>query len=70
MEAIGKLLERTKSLNPKEKIQLVEAILESLDKPDPEIEAMWVKEAEARFEAYKKGELKSTPWSEIKKRYE
>jgi len=41
--------------------------LESLDKPGPQIEALWVKEAEARYEAYKRGELKSTPWSEIRK---
>ena len=40
MEAIKAkdiILENAKMLNPIEKLQLVEALLESLDKPDPEI---------------------------------
>jgi putative addiction module component (TIGR02574 family) len=64
------ILEKAKKLKPIEKLQLVEALLESLDKPDPEIEKLWIKEADERYEAYKRGELQSTDWEEIKKRYE
>ena len=73
MEAIitkDNILEKAKKLKPIEKLQLVDALLESLDKPDPEIEKLWIKEADERYEAYKRGELKSTDWEEIKKRYE
>jgi len=73
MEAIKtkeSILENAKKLNPIEKLQLVDALLESLDKPDPEIEKIWIKEADERYQAYKRGELKSTNWEEIKKRYE
>ena len=35
-------------LKSNDKIRLVEVLLNSLDKPDPEIETAWVKEAEAR----------------------
>jgi len=64
------IFENAKKLNPIEKLQLVEALLESLDKPDPEIEKIWIKEADERYKAYKRGELKSTDWEEIKKSYE
>jgi hypothetical protein len=33
------------SLSPIDKIRLMEIFLESLDKPDPEIEATWVVES-------------------------
>lgn len=45
---------KTLSLNPIDKIRLVEMLLESLDKPDPEIEAAWVAESERRCAAYKR----------------
>lgn len=42
---------QTLSLNPIDKIRLFEMLLESLDKPDPEIEAAWVAESERRYAA-------------------
>ena len=70
METLDQLAKRAIGLRPIERIRLVEAILYSLDKPDQDIEKSWVAESEARYEAYKRGELKSYDWDEIKKRYE
>ncbi|NIA05494.1 MAG: addiction module protein [Proteobacteria bacterium] len=70
MESIEQLAKKAIGLQPVERIKLVEAILYSLDKPNPEIEQSWVRESEARYEAYKRGELAATDWEEIKKRYE
>jgi putative addiction module component (TIGR02574 family) len=73
MEAIAtkdSILEKAKLLKPVERLQLVDALLESLDKPDKEIEKQWIKEADARYDAYKRGEAKATDWEVIKKRYE
>ena len=57
-------------LDPRERIRLVEAILYSLDKPDPEIEKSWIAESEARYDAFNRGELEVEDWDEIRKRYE
>jgi putative addiction module component (TIGR02574 family) len=70
METLDQLAKKALGLRPIERIRLVEAILYSLDKPDPDIEKSWVAESEARYEAYKKGELKAYDWNEIKMRYE
>ena len=70
METIDQLAKRAIGLRPIERIRLVEAILYSLDKSDPDIEKSWVAESEARYEAYRRGELESYDWDEIKKRYE
>lgn len=69
-ESVEQLVKKAASLQPVERIRLVEAILSGLDKPDPDIERAWAAEAEARLEAYKRGELEAADWEEIKKRYE
>ncbi|NOX89501.1 MAG: addiction module protein [Calditrichaeota bacterium] len=69
MEIVEKILNEVKNLNPIEKIKLIEAILESFDNADKDIEKKWIREAEARYEAYKNGKLKTTDWEEIAKRY-
>ena len=69
MESVDKLAQKAIGLRPLDRIKLVEAILFSLDKPNPEIEKCWIAEAEARYEAYKRGELEVTDWNEIKKSY-
>lgn len=70
MESVDQLAKKAMDLQPVERIRLVEAILYSLDKPDPDIEQSWITESEARYEAYRRGEIEAIHWSEIKKRYE
>lgn len=70
MESLDQLAKKAMELKPVERIRLVEAILYSLDKPDPDIEQSWIVEAEDRYEAYKRGELAAIDWDEISKRYE
>ncbi len=70
MESIDQLAKKAIGLRPIERIRLVEAILYSLDKPDSDVEKSWIAESEARYEAYKRGELEAYDWDQIKKRYE
>lgn len=44
-------------LRPNERAALVEQLSASLDKPDPLIDALWLKEVESRLAAYRAGEL-------------
>lgn len=52
-----KLLHQAIKLPAPERAALVESLVESLDKPDPALDAMWLKEAESRISAYRAGEL-------------
>ncbi len=70
MESVSQLVKKAIKLDPVERIRLVEAILYSLDKPDHDIEQSWIAESEARYEAYKRGELDAIDWEDIKKRYQ
>lgn len=44
----GKLASEIRALSDVEKLRLVDAILTGLDKPDPEIDRIWAKEARKR----------------------
>jgi len=52
-----KLLNQAMKLPAPERAALVEGLVESLDKPDPTLDALWLKEAESRIAAYRAGEL-------------
>jgi putative addiction module component (TIGR02574 family) len=69
MDSVSQLAKKAIELKPVERIRLVEAILNSLDKPDQDIEKSWIAESEARYEACKRGEIVLQDWEEIKKRY-
>lgn len=66
MESIDQLAKKATCLRPQDRILLIEAILASLDKPDREIEKRWIDESEARYDAYKRGDLESVEWSDVR----
>ena len=51
------LLRQALELPANDRAALVEGLILSLDKPDPAIDALWLKEAESRMAAYRSGEL-------------
>ncbi|MEX2197439.1 MAG: addiction module protein [Burkholderiales bacterium] len=54
-----KLLHEAMKLPTPERAALVESLVESLDKPDPALDALWLKEAENRIAAFRAGELEA-----------
>jgi len=59
------LVEKALELKPQEKLVLIEALVSSLDKPDPKIAKIWLQEAEARLKAYRAGKSKGIPAEKI-----
>ena len=62
IESLEKQAER---LPASDRLRLVEHILSTLDKTDPEIDAVWAVESERRLEAYRKGETTARDASEV-----
>ena len=63
------ILKQASALPPAEKLELVEALLNDLDRPDPGMDAAWAAEAEDRVAAYRKGEIRSIPLSDVLAKY-
>ena len=53
----AEILESARKLRPVERLKLIDALMDSLDEPDPVIEAAWALEAQDRLAAYQRGEL-------------
>ena len=51
------LLRQVLELPANDRAALIEELIVSLDKPDPAVDALWLKEAESRMAAYRSGEL-------------
>ena len=69
MKTTTQLLNDIMGLNPKDRAFIVEKLLESLDKPEKDIEELWQKEAEQRIDAYQQGHLKTLTVKEAFSKY-
>ncbi len=59
------IISRALHLKPAEKSIVIEALLKSLDVPDPKIDKMWATEAEKRLKAYKAGRIKAVSFDDM-----
>jgi hypothetical protein len=53
-----------------DKLKLVDAILADLDKPDPDLDKIWVEEARARWTAYKDGHADTVAYEDVMRKYQ
>ena len=60
------ILKEALTLRPAERLQLIEWLTHSLNKPD---EKIWAEESEKRYKALKEGKVRSFPLSDIVERY-
>jgi len=63
------IMNQALELSASERSDLVEKLLTSLDEPDSAIDAIWAQEANARVEAFEKGELESKSAEEVFSKY-
>ena len=65
MSVSTEILRQLLELPANDRAALVEGLIASLDKPDPALDAMWLKEAESRLAAYRSGELSAVDAGEV-----
>ena len=53
------IIEMALTLNASERFAVIEKLLESLDRPDPKLDAVWADEAEHRLRAYDQGKMQT-----------
>jgi putative addiction module component (TIGR02574 family) len=70
MNAKAKSLgDQARELSPQDRIALVEDVLDSLDRSDPNVDRLWAKEARERLAAYRRGEIAAKDLSGIIAKY-
>jgi hypothetical protein len=64
-----KLVREIEKLSPTERVRLIDMVIRDTIKPDAEIEKLWVKEAEARWAAFERGEVEVVPYQSVLAKY-
>jgi putative addiction module component (TIGR02574 family) len=64
------LISKAIKMKPAEKAEIIDRLLQSLDKPDKEIDKLWKKEAEKRIDAYEAGDIQTVTLQEVREKYE
>ena len=59
------VLRQALELPANDRAAMVDELIVSLDKPDPALDALWLKEAESRLAAYRSGELGAVDADEV-----
>lgn len=59
------IIELAMQLEPAERFELAEELLRSVEEVDPEIDRLWIEEAERRLAAYRAGTVKGIPAEDI-----
>jgi len=64
------ILKDALGLPSKERANLVDQLLSSLDKPDEQIDNLWRREVEDRINAYRTGRIRSLTLEEVLSKYQ
>lgn len=59
------IIDMALQLKAAERYEVVEKIMQSLDKPDPEIDKVWAEEALHRARACDAGRMKTLPFEDV-----
>ena len=61
----SEIIDMALQLKAAERCEVVEKIMQSLDKPDPEIDQIWAEEALHRARACDTGRMKTMPFEKV-----
>jgi hypothetical protein len=64
-KTVERIVAEMQALPDTDKLQLLDAIIEDLDKPDPEIDRVWAEEARKRWTAYQAGKAPSVDYETV-----
>ena len=56
-------------LDPKKRAELIDKLLSSFDMLDTEVDALWVREAEDRINAYEQGKMRAVSLEDVLRKY-
>jgi putative addiction module component (TIGR02574 family) len=69
MSEKNKILNEVLKMSPADRVEIVDQLLKSLDKPDEKIDALWKEEAENRIDAYEAGNTQTVSVQEMLEKY-
>ena len=69
MSEKDRILTKALKMPPAERAEMANRLLQSLDKPDKEIDELWKKEAEDRIDAFEAGDIQTLTVQEVVEKF-
>lgn len=69
MPTAKELIQEIGKLSPLERVRLIDKVVRDTIKPDAEVENIWIKEVEARWQAFENGEVEKVPYHSVMAKY-
>lgn len=63
------LIAEARKLSAEERIEVADAIVASLDAPDPAHDQAWLEEAKNRLAAYRRGDIAARDFDDVLRKY-
>ena len=65
MKGTESILKEFLQLKPQDRFLLIDMLIQTLDNPDKEIDAIWVEEAEKRLQAHRQGRTQGVLYKDV-----
>jgi hypothetical protein len=69
MATAEEIIREIQSLPTVDRVRIIDSVIRSTIKPDPDIEKVWVRECEARWKAFEKNGEAPIPYEDVMKKY-
>ena len=70
MATAADIVKQIEQFAPVDRVKIIDAVIRDTIKPDNEIEKIWVREAEVRWDAFVRGDIKPISHAEVMKKYQ
>ena len=58
------------SFTPADRVKIIDMVIRDTIKPDTEIENIWIREAEVRWDSFVRGQMKAISFEEVMGKYQ
>ena len=70
MATAADIVKQIEQFTPADRVKIIDMVIRDTIKPDPEIEDIWIREAEVRWDAFTRGQVKPIPYAEVMAKYQ
>ena len=64
------IIRQIEQFSPVDRVKIIDAVIRDTIKPDTEIEKIWIREAEVRWDAFARGDINPIPYAEVMEKYQ
>jgi len=70
MPTAADIVRQIESFTPADRVKIIDMVIRDTIKPDTEIENIWIREAEVRWDSFVRGQMNAISFEEVMGKYQ